>query len=390
MSTELDSVVAELMTLAEKPHQTPAEKRKFAALQTKAAALRTERRQATYSREAEVRMWRDYIHDEANESRDMIVGNGTPAYLDGNLGSFVPLTTFDRIFAAKKNTDALFNPDVVTFIQTDNARPSQVPLMGDTENVATLISEAGTTTETDIWSTSGAMIGGYAFRSPVFHASIEAFQDVQIGGSLLDRFTAFSADRIARGVGPYLVTGSGPAASPKQPFGLLTALEALGGANVISTGSSANPGSSSNTAANSIGSADIANLYYALDEAYRDSPKCAWLMSSGTLGNLAAIVSKQGLPVVQWQGPEAWILGKPVRISPSMPSIASAACPIVFGDLSYFLVRATPVKVIVYKEYPGLVENGKVGFEAIVRYDSALMFSDTGSPSPCVYLANHS
>ena len=95
------------------------------------------------------------------------------------------------------------------------------------------------------------------------------------------------------------------------------------------------------TGATSVGSADIANLYYAFDEAYRDSPKCAWLMFKGTLGKLAAIITAQGLPIVQWQGPEAWILGKPVRISPSMPSIGAQNVPIVFGDLSYFCVRCS-------------------------------------------------
>jgi HK97 family phage major capsid protein len=113
-------------------------------------------------------------------------------------------------------------------------------------------------------------------------------------------------------------------------------------------------------------------------------------MSSATLGNLAAMTTKQGLPVVQWQGPEAWILGKPVRISPSMPSISAASTPIIFGDLSYFVVRATPVKVQVYRELPGLIEYGKIGFRAVVRYDSALMFNDTGSPSPMQYLVMHS
>ena len=67
--------------------------------------------------------------------------------------------------------------------------------------------------------------------------------------------------------------------------------------------------------------------------------------------------------------------------------------PIVFGDLSYFCVRCSvdPItRVQLYKETPGLVEQGKFGLRAYVRYDSALLYSDTGSPAPIVYLQNYS
>jgi HK97 family phage major capsid protein len=233
------------------------------------------------------------------------------------------------------------------------------------------------------------MIGAYTFRTPTFHASIESLQDVEMAGGVVELFKKFSAERLALGVGPYLVTGQGP--TVKQPTGLLNALETLDGASVVSQGAGGNDGISS--ASNSVGSADIANLYYALDEAYRDSPKCCWLMSSGSLGKLAAIVTKEGLPIVQWQGPEAYILGKRVRISPSMPSIAAQNVPILFGDLSYFCVRCSmdPItRVQLYRETPGLIERGKIGLRAYVRYDSALLYSDTGSPAPIVYLQNHS
>jgi HK97 family phage major capsid protein len=333
----------------------------------------------------EVRVWQKFIKTGDIETRDMTVGNGTPAYLKGNAGSFVPLGFFDRVFAAQKGHDALFDPEIVTFVKTDTGAPLEVSMMGDTENVAQLTSEAGGVSEVDISSTGAVMLGAYTFRSPVFHVSIESMQDVAIGGSVVDLFTKFSADRIARGVGPYLVTGSGIS----QPTGLLTALESSGAISITATGSAVNDGTAA-TGSNSVGSQDIANLYYSLDSAYRDSPNCCWLMNSGTLGALAAIVTKQGVPLVQWQGPEAWILGKKVCISPSVPSIGSAHIPIILGDLSYFMVRATPVKVQIYRETVGLVEKGKVGLRAFCRYDSTFLYTDLNSPSPCVFLVNHS
>lgn len=342
----------------------------------------------THEQRQQVAVWQRFIRDGKIESRDMTVGTGVPAYLKGNMGSFVPLEWYKELFIAKKNTDALFDENVVTMVTTTHGRPMQFGYMGDTENVATLVGEAGSLSEQDITSTGGAMLGAYSFKSPVFRASLEAFQDVEIGGSLIDQFNKFSAERIARGVGAYLVNGTGV----NQPIGLLTALEALGSAAVVAVGNSGNTGGAQ-TGANSVGSADVANLFYALDEAYRDSPKCAWLMSSGTLGFLAATVTKQGVPLVQWQGAQGWILGKPVRISPNMPSIGSGNAPIAFGDLSYFVVRRSMdplTRVQLYKETPGLIENGKFGLRAYCRYDSALQFNDTGSPSPIVYLQNHS
>jgi HK97 family phage major capsid protein len=413
---ELQSLLAEASELSTKPNWSKQDERRNAYLLAAISAVKSgvslvdinvmelndvedrmgvertmiePRSPLTREQRQHIGVWQRFCKTGRIEQRDMTVGNGTPAFLTGNLGSFVPLEFFKDVFAAKKNTDALFNPDVVTYVETTHGRPMQFGYYGDTENVAQLISESNLATEQDLSSVGGVMIGAYTFRTPTFHASIESLQDVEMAGGLIELFKKFSAERLALGVGPYLVTGQGP--TVKQPTGLLNALETLDGASVVSQGSGGNDGI--NTASNSVGSADIANLFYALDEAYRDSPKCAWLMSSGSLGKLAAIVTKEGLPIVNWQGPEAWILGKPVRICPSMPSIAAQNVPILFGDLSYFCVRCSvdPItRVQLYRETPGLIERGKIGLRAYVRYDSALLYSDTGSPAPIVYLQMHS
>ena len=92
-----------------------------------------------------------FIKNGKIESRDMTVGNGQPAFLTGNLGSFVPLVFFQDVKAAQKNTDALFNPDVVTYVETTHGKPIQFGYYGDTENVANLVSESNLATEQDIF-----------------------------------------------------------------------------------------------------------------------------------------------------------------------------------------------------------------------------------------------
>ena len=47
-------------------------------------------------------VWQRFDQNGKIESRDMTVGNGKPAFLTGNLGSFVPLKFFQDVKAARK------------------------------------------------------------------------------------------------------------------------------------------------------------------------------------------------------------------------------------------------------------------------------------------------
>ena len=116
-------------------------------------------------------------------------------------------------------------------------------------------------------------------------------------------------------------------------------------------------------------------------------------MNDSTRAYLAQIVSKQGVPLVQWQGPEAFIFGKPIRVSPGMDNIGPSATPVVFGDGSYWYtrcVRDDMSYVKMYTEAPGLVENGLVGFRMFARFGGSLLYTDTNSPAPFGVLQNHS
>jgi hypothetical protein len=61
-----------------------------------------------------------------------------------------------------------------------NGRPLPILTAGDTENVATLISEAGSRTSTDFYETGHVVLGAYSFSSPRFVVSLEAFQDLNV------------------------------------------------------------------------------------------------------------------------------------------------------------------------------------------------------------------
>jgi len=328
------------------------------------------------------------------EYRDQGVGtsvlSGEPGgVLQGNLGSFVPTGFWYQIKAAMKAADPLLNEDVVTLVTSPKGGPFVAPYYSDIENTATIVGEGSDQSgnETDLYKPAAAVLNAFSFRSPLWRVSLESVQDVQSIGGVLPLFEQFCADRTARGVGKYLVTGSGSG----QPLGIVTALQALGINPIVAAGSSANTGGSE-TGANSIGSIDIAKLVFAVDEKYRRSPKIAFICNDNTRQYLATIVTKSGLPLLNWYGGDAYMLGYPVLTSPSMPSIGNGNYPIVFGDWSYFMVRnvTSGQRVQIFKEAPGLLDKGEIGMRFYDRWDCGLLYNDTAAPSPFSFLVTHS
>src|SRR5206468_11773016 len=111
--------------------------------------------------------------------------------------------------------------------------------------------------ETNLTTPGQANVGVYSFRSPLWRLPLEVLQDVEAIGGAMEVFKKFAADRIARGVGKKLINGNGSGTI----LGLIPSLAALGVIPTSAVGSSGNTGGSEN-GTNSIGSKDIATLYY--------------------------------------------------------------------------------------------------------------------------------
>jgi HK97 family phage major capsid protein len=316
---------------------------------------------------------------------DIIARIGTYA----GIGSFVPTEFMQETYAAMAAHDAFLDPDAVSMLNSTTGRVTQIPVYGDIENVAAVIGESADTSSGEhlISAPSQVNVAAYSFRSPLWRLSIETMQDVEAMGSAVNLFKAFAADRIARGAAAKLVNGNGSG----EPLGIVNALLAAGVTPVAALGSASNTGTSED-ATNSIGTKDIANLYYSVNKAYRNSPKAAFFMSDDTLVYLAQLVNKMGNPIVEWQGPEAFIFGKPVRISPSMDPIGPGNHPVIFGDGSYWLSRNVvndDAYVQLVKEAAGLAEKGQVALRMFCRWDGVLLYNDANSPAPFGLLQNH-
>jgi HK97 family phage major capsid protein len=337
-------------------------------------------------RSAAARVWQAFARGEERsvEVRDQQTGSVSISYSNTSGATLVPTDFFSALPMAMATHSPLFDEDSVTFLKTNNARPMLVPFASDIENVATAVSENTSLTEADIAQLSSKTLGGFAYKSPLWKTSIEFGQDASEAFNLTQLFERFAADRVARGAGADLLLNS----SANKPYGLIPSLLALG-ATVTAQGSSSNTGGSE-TGANSIGSADVSKLFFAVPAPYRNSDKCYWLMNDSTAMYLSTLVSKMGTPILDLNAPVLNLMGRPVKIDNNMPSIGASQTPLAFGNFGFWATRYAVDSGYIKVFRERFAEKGQLAWAAYVRVDGCLMFSDTGSPSPIALLQNHS
>jgi HK97 family phage major capsid protein len=73
-------------------------------------------------------------------------------------------------------------------------------------------------------------------------------------------------------------------------------------------------------------------------------------------------------------------MGKPVLVSPSMPSSAGQF-GIVFGDLSYFAVRCVGQATFRRRLQTVCVESGEALYNALLRVDAGVLVPASGTPA---------
>lgn len=331
------------------------------------------------------RAWKQFL-----EQRDMTEGAPMLTHIGTytGLGYFVPTGFFPKLFAALSQHDCLFNEQDVTLIKTSHGDPIAVPTVGDIENVATVVGEASQTTSVDLSDPGTAKLGAYKYTT-WDAVSLEAFDDIEGALSAVSIFDSNFASRFARGIGKDLVTGSGSG----KTLGLIPSLLAANVPTVVMDATNVNDGTSSG--ATTLDTAAFGSALQQLDDAYANSPRCAWIMNKKTLATVASQLDKQGrlVDLVKYVDGRPFIHGIPVKIAPSMDNLGSAKNPVVLGDLSFWATRLATGEesgIQVIKEATGLIEYGKVALRAFLRADGALLYNDSSSPAPFIIIQNHS
>jgi HK97 family phage major capsid protein len=284
---------------------------------------------------------------ERPEFRDMGVTTGAVSF-GSPLG---PSEFFPRVLARMKATDSIF--EACRWISVPRGTKFSLPTVDDTGQAALVPGEGFQDIEQDIALVSATQYDQSPFwRSGAVQLSFELLQDS--GADLESLFAELFAIRFARGIGADFISTLLSSASV--------------GATASGDDNAAAPDGSTQ-----VGYADLLNLLDSVDSAYVESPGAGWLMRRSTLTKIANLRDKQGLPLPasKFEDGKFWLLGFPVRLSPSMPAIAASSKSIAFGDLSRFIgLSVGDFEVKRYNERRA--DQGLVEIEAYWRVRGAL------------------
>lgn len=162
----------------------------------------------------------------------------------------------------------------------------------------------------------------YKFSSRLIRVPFELWQDAgaDFSGFLEKRI----ATRIGRITNKKLTIGTGNG----EPMGVVTAagVGRIGAAGQFMT----------------VTDDDLEDLLYSVDESYRLSPSCCWMMHEQTLRAIAKLKDPNGSPLqLVERGADLVqrLKGYPITINNDVPVMAANAKSILFGDFSTFVVR---------------------------------------------------
>ncbi len=376
---EAETILNEMRRLAAKPRMTTEERKKFDELEAQHAivsgAYNRSRRALLAKRLDESNIPRSPFDDAeamAKYRGYLLTGKSENIRMGTDGTYIVPSKIWPTFASMLKGADEVFNPDVVTWLETETGGEIPVPMLDDTAINAQKIDENNITpTYSDVVFDQLHLGRAPSWRSGWVAVPRQLAQDSAYPLDFL--LNEVFAARIARGVGPDLVST------------IITAAASGGTA----TGSSGNTGGAE-TGATSIGTDDLETLFGSVDQAYSSSPKAGWLMRLATYVKLLSVKDKQGRPVIRPERDEQGrylLLTRPVYFSPSVPALATGNKSVLFGDLSKVVVRAVKDGYSVLRSQERLAEFLQFGYQSFLRINYGLL-RQSGSDSPIKYLQN--
>jgi HK97 family phage major capsid protein len=320
----------------------------------------------------ETRNWFKYIPERVQERADMFAGSQTITYTQGAVGGYLVPNEFQKeIILGMAQVDPLLDDKLVNFIHGKTGRPVTIPAWDLSTIAATLVPDGTQQTPGAVPNVSGVLLNGNTFKVSLA-ASFELEEDDF--EPYLNQVKVAYAIAFARGIGIYLATGSG---TNSQPQGILTGATSSGVS--LSSGITADVSNTLNDL--------FQKAYFSVNEIYRKSPKCAWVMSDTTYQWIRSLTDKQARPLIEIRKDKEMLMGKPVLISPSMPTYnasPSVTGKIVFGDLDSYIVRDTPMTITRNLQAPGYVEAGLALYVGRMRVGAQVNDPTNGVTPPLV------
>lgn len=270
---------------------------------------------------------------------------------DSEGGYLVP-DEFERTLVEKLEEENIFR-SLANVIQTSSG-DRKIPV-ASTKGSASWIDEEGAYQESDD-AFSQVTIGAYKLGTMI-KVSEELLND-----SAFD-LEAYIAREFARRIGAReeeaFFTGDGSG----KPLGILAA---SGGAEIGVTAAGAA----------AITADELMDLFYSLKAPYRRN--AVWIVNDSTIKAIRKL--KDGSGQYLWQpaltaGAPDMLLGRPVKTSAFMPTLAAGARTVLFGDCSYYWIADRQGRT--FKRLGELyAPNGQVGFLGSQRVDGRLVLGE--------------
>jgi HK97 family phage major capsid protein len=305
------------------------------------------------------RWFRALVAGDEIEMRATVAQAGTQSitYTQGAAGGYLVPTEFHSdLLIGMAQVDPLLDSSVVTLMQSDSfsLKPHSVPGWDLSTFAAAKITEANQQTPQVVPVAVNKILNGFTYRAQLvasFELENDDFQPV------VDQFTKAMGIGFARGIGADLIGGDGSTG----PQGLLNGATDSG----VTTG-----------AGGVIDATDIENIFFALNPIYRNSPKAAWVMADSTYKMVRKAKDSSNRPLISVVDGQEILMGKRVLVSPSMvtfnPSLGSAK-GIIFGDLSYYVVRVSMPTLRRSIEAPNMAEKGEALYTGLQRADAKVV-----------------
>jgi HK97 family phage major capsid protein len=250
----------------------------------------------------------------------------------------------------------LWDAAVVRELATSAGNRIEWPTVDDTAKTGRIKAENAAVDDdgTDDVVFGQKLLDAYVYDTGIVRVPMELLQDSAF--DILSLMNDLFGERLGRLANQVLTTGTGSS----QPNGIVTA---------SSLGKTA-------ASATAITADEMIDLFHSVDPAYRASPKCRWMFNDATLAAVRKLKDGQGNYL--WQmgdvrmGEPEQFLGKPFSVNQAMANIASTAKPVIFGDMSRFIVRKVlGFQVLTLRER--YAENFQVGMVGFKRFDSELL-----------------
>ena len=310
----------------------------------------TEEKTGRASAEYKKAFW-NAMRTRSGEGLDLVVKNALQIGTDTEGGYLVP-DEFERTLVEALEEENIFRrfANVITTSSCDH----KIPVVAS-KGTASWIDEEGTIPESDD-SFGQVSIGAYKLGTMI-KVSEELLNDSVFS------LESYISKEFARRIGNkeeesfFIGDGSG------KPTGILAA---TGGAQLGVTAASAT----------AITIDEVLDLFYSLKAPYRN--RAAFVMNDATVKAIRKL--KDGNGQYLWQpslqaGTPDTILNRPLYTSAYVPTIASAAKTVAFGDFSYYWVADRQGRT--FKRLNELFAvTGQVGFVATQRVDGKLILPE--------------